>query len=325
MKRTSGLHLVLATAMAAAAFAPALVRAADYPTRDIEFIVAFPPGGPADGAARVLAPLMSVALKRTVTVVNKGGAGGIVGSDYAARAKPDGHTIYISTNSSLTITPHLRNINYKVSDFTPIGGFAADLGVVAVRNTAPARTLEEFVDYVRKNPGKLSYGSAGQGTVSHLSMELFKAAYGLDIQHVPFQGTAPVKLALMGGHVIASTSGFGSLSPLIRSGDLIALATTSPTRIAAFPNVPTMAEKGFPGASLNIWMGVYVPAKTPKEVSDVLVRTLAEVARNPALAAGLEGAGMYVDYRGPAATLQLIERESAAVAKIVDSLKLPKE
>ncbi len=323
--RVHPIRIAAAAALAAGVAVAGGAQAADYPTRDIEFVVAFPTGGPADGAARALGPLMSAALKQPVLVINKPGGGGAIGSDYAARAKPDGHTIYVSTNSSLTISPHLRKLNYKVADFTPIGAFAVDLGVVAVRNTAPARTLDEFVDYVRKNPGKLSYGSAGFGTVSFFSMELFKAAYNLDIQHVPFQGTGPVKTALMGGHVIVSASGFGSLSPLIRSGDLIALATTSPTRVAAFPNVPTMSEKGFPDASLNIWMGLYVPARTPSHVTGLLTRTLAQVAKEPALAAGLERAGMHLDYRDPAATLALIDRETTAVGKIVEKLNLPKE
>ncbi|MSQ54743.1 MAG: tripartite tricarboxylate transporter substrate binding protein [Betaproteobacteria bacterium] len=311
--------------IAAAASGSLNAQTADYPAREIEFVVSFPAGGPADGAARALGPLMSAALRQPVLVINKPGGGGAVGSDYAARARPDGHSVYVSTNSVLTISPHLKKLSYKVADFTPIGAFAVDLGVVAVRNTAPARTLEEFVDYVRRNPGKLSYGSAGFGTVSFFSMELFKAAYSLDLLHVPFQGTGPVKTALMGGHVLVSTSGFGSLAPLIRSGDLIALATTSPTRVAAFPNVPTMAENGFPDASLNIWMALYAPAKTPKPVTDLLVRTLAQVAREPALAAGLEKAGMHLDYRDPAETLALLERESRAVARIVEKLDLPRE
>lgn len=323
--RNHPVFVAAATAFAACCAVSAGAQTGEYPSRDLEFVVSFPAGGPADGAARAVGPLMSAALKQPVLVINKPGGGGAVGSDYVARAKPDGYTVYVATNSVLTISPHLRKLNYKLADFAPIGAFAVDLGVVAVRSSAPARTLDEFVEYVRKNPGKLSYGSAGFGTVSFFSMELFKAAYGLDIQHVPFQGTGPVKTALLGGHVLVSTSGFGSLAPLIRSGDLVALATTSPKRVAAFPNVPTMAEKGFPDASLNIWMGLYVPAKTPKNVVDVLTRTLAQVAKEPGLAAGLDKAGMYLDYRDPAATLALINSETAAVGKVVEKLNLPKE
>jgi tripartite-type tricarboxylate transporter receptor subunit TctC len=297
-----------------------------YPTREIEFVVAFPAGGPADSSARVLAPVMSSILKQPVVVVNKPGGGGALGSDYAAKARPDGHTVYVSTNSVMTVSPHLKqSLPYKFTDFTPIGAFAVDLGAVTVRSNGPAKTLEEFVDYAKKNPGKLNYGSAGYGTVSFFSMELFKMAYGLDLVHVPFQGTGPVKNAIMGGHVTVATSGFGSLAPLIRSGDLIALVTTSPTRVAAFPSVPTMSEKGFPDASLNIWMGAYVPAQTPKPVVDTLVKALAQAAKDPALVTGLEKAGMHVEYRDPAGTAKLVETESAAVGKVVEKLKLPKE
>ncbi|MBI2203920.1 MAG: tripartite tricarboxylate transporter substrate binding protein [Candidatus Rokubacteria bacterium] len=299
--------------------------AAEYPSREVEFIVSFPAGGPADSGARVLAPLMSSLLKQNVVVVNKPGGGGAVGADFAAKAKPDGHTLYVSTNSVLTISPHLKKLPYKRSDFTPIGAFAVDLGVITVRGTSPAKTLEEFVGYAKKNPGKLNYGSAGYGTVSFFTMELFKLAYGLDLVHVPFQGTGPVKNAIMGGHVTVATSGFGSLSPLIRSGDLVALVTTAPKRVAAFPNVPTMTEKGFPDASLNIWMGLYAPAATPKPIVEQLVKAMAQVAKDPALAAGLEKAGMHLDYRDPAGTAKLLETETTAVGKVVEKLKLPKE
>src|SRR5207244_1377819 len=180
-----------------------------------------------------------------------------------------------ATNSPLTISPHLQKVPYKTADFTPLGAYAVDLGVLTARAGGPAKTLEEFVDYARKNPGKLSYGSAGFGTVSFFTMELFKTAYGLDLTHVPFQGTGPVKNAIMGGHVTVATSGFGSLAPLIKSGDLIALVTTAPRRVPEFPNVPTMAETGHPEASLNIWVGLYVPVETPKPGQKTLANALA--------------------------------------------------
>jgi tripartite-type tricarboxylate transporter receptor subunit TctC len=297
--------------------------AADYPTHEIEMIVSFPAGGPADTSARILAPKLSAILGQPIAVVNKSGGGGSLGADYVAKGKTDGYTIYNSTNSALTISPTiLKDIPYKVSDFTPIGAYAADLGVITVRAGGPAKTLDEFVEYARKNPGKLTYGSAGLGTVSFFSMELFKLAYGLDMAHVPFQGTGPVKNAILGGHVNVATSGFGSLAPLIRSGDLIPLVTTSPKRVAAFPNVPTMAEKGFAEASLNIWMGVYVAAKTPKPVVDVLTKAFNQAAKDPVVIGALEKAGMQAYYHTPAETLKLLDTEAAAVAKVADKLNL---
>ena len=323
-------RVVLAVVFALAFAVPVVLHsragAADFPSREIELIVSFPAGGPADTAARIIAPKLSAILKVPVVVVNKTGGGGAVGADYVAKAKPDGYTVYASTNSVLTISPHLvKNLPYKLSDFTPLGAYGVDLGVITVRGGGPAKTLEEFVEYAKKNPGKLSYGSAGFGTVSFFTMEMFKHAYGLDLAHVPFQGTGPVKNAIMGGHVNVATSGFGSLAPLIKSGDLVALVTTSPRRVAAFPNVPTMAEKGFPDASLNIWLGLYVPAKTPKPVVDVLVKALAEAAKDPAIAAAIEKAGMQVDYRDPTETQKLLDAEGASVSRVIERLGIGKQ
>jgi tripartite-type tricarboxylate transporter receptor subunit TctC len=301
------------------------VVAADYPTREIELVVSFPAGGPADTSARIIAPKLQALLGQPIVVVNKTGGGGALGADYAAKAKPDGYTVFSSTNSPLTISPViLKNLTYKPSDFTPVGAYAADFNVITTRANGPARTLEEFVEYARKNPGKLNYGSAGVGTVSHFTMELFKQAYGLDIAHVPFQGTGPVKNAVLGGHVMLATSGFGSLTPLIKSGDLIPLVTTAPKRIAAFPNVPTMAEKGFPEASLNIWMGLFVPAKTPKPIVDTLARALAEAVKDPKVIDAFDKAGMQVDYHDGPATQKLIETETATVRRVAEKIGLGK-
>jgi tripartite-type tricarboxylate transporter receptor subunit TctC len=231
--------------------------------------------------------------------------------------------VYASTNSVQTINPIvLKDVPYKQSDFRPVGAFAVDLGVITAKAGSPYKTLEEFVDYAKKNPGKLSYGSAGLGTVSFFTMEMFKQAYGLELTHVPFQGTGPVKNAIMGGHVAVATSGFGSLAPLIRSGDLIPLVTTAPRRVAAFPNVPTMAEKGFPDALLNIWCGLYVPARTPAPVVDALVKALALAAKDPGAIAAMEKAGMQMEYHAPDETQKLLESETATVRKVATKLGL---
>jgi tripartite-type tricarboxylate transporter receptor subunit TctC len=298
---------------------------ADYPVRDVEMIVSFPAGGPADASARILSPRLSQLLGVPIAVVNKTGGGGSVGADYVAKARPDGSVIYNSTNAAFTISPVvLKDVTYKTSDFVPIGAYAADLGVVTVRSGGPAKTLDEFVEYAKKNPGKLTYGSAGLGTVSFFTMELFKQAFGVDVTHVPFQGTGPVKNAVLGGHVNVATSGFGSLAPLIRSGDLIPLVTTAPKRLADFPQVPTMAEKGFPEASLNIWMGVYVAARTPKPVVDALTRAFNQAAKDPAVLGALDKAGMQAFYHSGEETARLLAQEAATVAKVADKLGLRK-
>lgn len=319
--------LVLGALVALALSPPGAGRAwsADYPAREIEMVVSFPAGGPADASARILAPRLSQLLGVPIAVVNKTGGGGAVGADYVAKARADGSVVYNSTNAAFTVSPAvLKDVTYKLGDFTAIGAYAADLGVITVRAGGPARTLEEFVDHARKNPGKLTYGSAGLGTVAFFTMELFKQAYGLDITHVPFQGTGPVKNAILGGHVTVASSGLGSLAPLIRSGDLIPLVTTAPTRVAGFPQVPTMAEKGFPDASLNIWMGLFVPARTPRPVVDALTRAFNQAAKDATVLAALDKAGMQGFYHTGEETVKLLEQEAATVAKVADKVGLRK-
>lgn len=317
--------VAVVAAMLAAQVVPAAAGQAEYPNREIEFIVSFPPGGPADTAARIIQPKISAILGVPVVVTNKTGGGGAVGADYAAKARPDGYTVYSSTNSVLTISPMVqKGLPYQMTDFTPIGAYAADLLVITAKAGAPWKTLEEFVDHAKKNPGKYNYGSAGFGTVSFFTMEMFKLSYGLDIAHVPFQGTGPAKNAILGGHVTLASSGFGSFAPLFKSGDLIPLVTTATKRVPAFPNVPTMAEKGFPEASLNIWLGLYVPVKTPRPVIDVLVKALAQAGKDPAVAANFEKAGMFVDYRGPEDTQKLLQTETASVRTVVEKLGIGK-
>jgi tripartite-type tricarboxylate transporter receptor subunit TctC len=260
-----------------------------------------------------------------IVLVNKPGGGGALGGDYVAKSKPDGYTVFATTNSTLTIiTAMQHDLTYRPADFTAVGGYMTDISAIVARPGA-WKTLDEFVDYARKNPGKLSYGSAGLGTVSFFTMELFKLAYGLDITHVPFQGTGPVKNAIMGGHVTLGSSGLSSFAPLIKSGDLVALVTTAPKRMPAFPDVPTLAEKGFPEAALNIWMALFVPAKTPREVVDKLSQALERAMKDPAVVAAVEKAGMIVDYRDPATTAKLVDAEHEAVKKVVGRLGIGKK
>ena len=257
--------------------------------------------------------------------MNKAGGGGALGADHVAKAKPDGYTVFASTNAPLTtVIATQPDLPYRSSDFVPIGGYIADLGVIVTRAGSPWKTLEEFADHAKKNPGKLSYGSPGLGTVSFFMVELFKASYGLDVVHVPFQGGGPAKNAIMGGHVAIASSGLNSFAPLMKSGDLLALATSAPRRVPAFPDVPTLAEKGFPEASLNIWMGLFVQAKAPREVVERLSLALEQTMKDPAVAAAVDKAGMVVDYRNPGATAKLIEAEHDAVKKVVTRLGIGK-
>jgi tripartite-type tricarboxylate transporter receptor subunit TctC len=308
------------------AYVPVVYGQADYPTRRVELVVPFPPGGPNDTAARLIQPQLSAALNVPVPVVNKGGGGGAVGAEYVMAAGADGYTLFFTTNTTLTILPHTTpDVKHRLADFVAVAAATADYGSVTVRSDAPWKTLEELMAYAKKNPGKLSYGSAGVGTLSSFAMEILKMAQGVDIVHVPYQGTGPVKTAILGKHVHLVSSGFSSLGPLIKSGDLIALFTTAPTRIAAFPDVPTATEKGIPEATLNLWVLLAAPAGTPRNAVDTLARAMEKTMKDPQVVAAVEKAGMVVDHHGPAATQRMLEKESAVVRTTAQKLGLGKK
>jgi tripartite-type tricarboxylate transporter receptor subunit TctC len=289
-------------------------RPASYPNREIEFVIPFAPGGPADTASRIIQPRMGQLLEVPVVLMNKPGGGGALGADYAVKSPADGYHVFATTNNTLTILPATQpDLTYKPESFAPIGSYATDLSVIATKPGKPWKSFDQFVEYARKNPGKLTYGSAGTGTVSYFAMELLKQALGLDIVHVPFDGTAPARTALLGGHVDVSAGAFGSYGPLIRSGDLIPLVTSAPQRLADYPDVPTMAEKGSPQASLNIWAALFVPSATPKEVVDKLAGALEQTMKDPSVLKAFTDAGMVADYRNPEATRELLTSEAQAI------------
>jgi len=314
---------VLIALLATAALSAASPAAAEYPDRPIEMIITFPPGGPTDVAARVVQPALAKALSVPVVLINKGGSGGAVAMDSVAKAKPDGYTIAATVRSTISITPAVQaNVPYRLKDFEMIGTYAASPQALVVRKDSPWKTLEELVAGVKAAPGKHSYGSAGQGTNSHLSMELLKLARGLDLAHVPFQGSGPLKNAVLGGHVPIGSVSLATMIPLIKSGDVVALVISGDKRNRDVPDVPTMAEKGVPEASLSTTMELYAPAKTPKPVIDRLAAALATAMKNPETLAALEKAGLEPYHHSPDVSRQQVERETEVVLAAAKKLGL---
>ncbi len=296
-----------------------------YPTRPIEFVIPFAPGGPTDTAIRIVQPQLSANLGVPLVLVNKAGGGGGLGMDAVAKAKPDGYTLAATVRSTVTILPATQpDITYKISDFAVVGSYVVDSQVILVKAGAPWKTLEDLIDHAKKNPGKLSYGSAGLGTNSFFTMELLKLTYGLEMTHVPFGGSGPVKNALLGGHVQVGAAALSPTLSVIRSGDVVALVTGAAKRIATIPNVPTMTEKGQPDASLSTWAEIYAPAKTPKAIVDRLAQALEKTMKDPAVIAAIEKAGLVVEQHGPEATLKLIQRENEIVTRVAKQLGLGK-
>jgi tripartite-type tricarboxylate transporter receptor subunit TctC len=319
------LTALLALTAAVTAAAPALAQPAAYPERAIEMIVTFPPGGPTDTAARIVQPFLSSQLKVPVVLVNKGGGGGAAGMDFVAKSRPDGYTIAATVRSTVSITPAVQaNVPYRLQDFEMIGSYAASPQAIVVKKGAPWRTLEELVDEARKHPGKLTYGSAGQGTNSFFTMELLKLARGLDMAHVPFGGSGPLKNAILGGHVQIGAISLSTMIPVIKSGDVVGLVISGDQRNPAVPEVPTMGEKGVAQASLSTIMEIYAPAKTPKPVVERLAQALGVVMKDPETAAALEKAGLEPYYRSPEVSRGEAEREQDIVAQAAKKLGLVK-
>ena len=268
-----------AFAAALLAFAP-LVPAQDaYPTKPVTMIVPFPPGGVADIVGRPLAAVMEKTLKQPVIVVNRTGAGGAVGMAAVAKATPDGYTILMAL-SSISIFPVYDRINgktpaYEMKEFAPIALVTADPTVLVVRADGPYKTLKDFVDAAKANPGKINYSSSGVYGTLHVAMEIFANAAGIRLFHVPYQGGGPAVTALLGGQVEALASGPAAAIGQIKGGKMRALASWSTQRLALLPDLPTFKELGY-DAEFYIWAGVFAPAATPAPI----VARLREAVRN---------------------------------------------
>ena len=233
--------------------------------KSIRLIVPFPAGGPTDIVARPLAQLLGDALGASVIIDNRGGAGGSVGADAVAKAPPDGLTLLMATVGTHAINPSLyKKLPYDpVRDFTPVSLVAAAPVAIVVHPSLPADSIASLVALARRSPGKLTYGSAGNGTPGHLTGVMFRAATGIDIQHVPYKGSAPAVTDLLGGQIQMMFDPLQSVLPHIQSGKLRALAVSSTTRSVVLPQLPAIADSGYPGFESTAWWGVYAPAGLP--------------------------------------------------------------
>ena len=243
-------------------------QAGPYPNRTVKVINPFPPGSPVDVVARLLSQKLQEAWSQSVIVDSKAGAGGTVGADFVAKSAPDGYTLLVTSASTHVIAPALRKtMPYDANkDFTPIALIAYGPTAVVVHPSVPAKTLAEFVQYAKANPGKLAYASSGPGTILHLTGELFASKTGVELLHVPYKGAVPASTDLLGGQVQAMFDSISNAAPQVRAGKLRALAVLTPTRSPLMPDVPTAREAGFDGLDFPAWIGLFAPANTPREV-----------------------------------------------------------
>ncbi len=281
-------HLLQA---ASAAFAlPGFAVAQSYPAKPIRYIVPVAAGGGNDMIARVVTERWGKLLGQNFTVDNQSGGGGVVASQLTARAAPDGYTLmqgYVATHGT---TPATRRVSYDaIKDFTPIGMIGATPNVLAINANVPVKNIREFIDYVKRNPGKVSYGSAGQGSLTHMTMELLKQETGAFMLHIPYRGIAPAINDLLGGQTQAMFPSLAAALPHLRSGRMRALAVTGKQRSPQLKDVPTMEEAGFKGFDAMQWYGSVGPAGMPADVVRRLNETQVAVLRSPDLAEKLSG------------------------------------
>jgi tripartite-type tricarboxylate transporter receptor subunit TctC len=285
--------------LAALAIAAFTAQAQDYPTRPITMVNPFPPGGVVDVVGRPLAAIMEKSLKQPVIMVGKPGAGGAVGFAYAAKAPADGYTILMGL-SSISIFPVSDRINgktppYELKEFAPIALVTADPTVLVVRTDGPYKTIKDFVDAAKANPGKINYSSSGVYGTLHVAMEIFANAAGIQLFHVPYQGGGPAVTALLGGQVQALASGPAAAIGQIKAGKMRALASWGSERLALLPEIPTFKELGY-DAEFYIWSGVFVPAATPPDIQMKLRAAVREAANSPEFKSAMQKVSTPVAY-----------------------------
>ena len=250
-----------------------IAHAQTWPNQPIRLIVPWPPGGGVDVSARIIAHPLSVRLGQNIVIDNKPGAAGNIGTEQAARARPDGYTLLMGSVTPNSINGHLYSrLGFDtLKDFVPIALVASTPNILVVQGNSPMTSVQEVIAHAKANPGKLNYGSGGAGTMQHLASEMLKVAAGIDVVHVPYKGTAPAQLGLLAGEISFLLDTTASMS-FIAAGRMKALALTSKTRNPALPNVPTFDELGIPGVYAGSWYGLMAPAGTPREIVDRIAK-----------------------------------------------------
>lgn len=260
--------LVLTAAVAGATVASDVNAAESFPSRPLRVIVPFPPGGGTDIMARMVGQRLNDAFGMQVVVDNRGGAAGIIGTELAAKATPDGHTLMIGSVSTICINASLhKKLPFDPEkDLAPVSLVALTPSMLAVSNTLSAKSLKELIALAKAKPGQLHYASPGSGSSAHLGGELFRQAAGIDIQHVPYKGTGPAVTDLVSGQVAMFITNMPSILPMVKANRVRALAVTSLQRSSLMPELPTVAESGIPGFEVIVWYGVFTPAATPRPI-----------------------------------------------------------
>jgi tripartite-type tricarboxylate transporter receptor subunit TctC len=327
MNTTKGLLAAALLALAATAGAQGSSGgqgAEDYPSKTIRFVVPFPPGGSTDVLARRIASSWHESMGQPVVVENRAGAGGAIGSDLVAKAPPDGHTVLIGVTGSHGVSVSLNpSLPYHpLRDFEPISRVVTTPLVIVTRPDFPAKDLAGFVAYAKANPGKMTHASPGNGTSMHLTGEMFNLAAGTSIVHVGYRGSAAAMTDLMGGQVTSMFTDVLVAMPFIQSGKVRPFAVTSARRHPMLPDVPTVAESGYPGFEALSWQGLFVPKGTPRAIVEKLNAQTRKALASPEIRDFFSGQGMEVQATSPEEFRAFIEKEIPKWARIIKEAKV---
>ena len=293
-----------------------------YPVKVVRVIVPFPPGAGVDIVTRIVVPRLSESMGQAFVVDNRGGAGGIVGTEIAAKAPPDGYNLYVG-GTALIVTPLMGKVPFAARDFAPISRIASVPFILVVHPSMPVKSLRDLIALARAKPGAINYASTGNGTTPHLTTELFRQVAKIEITHVPYKGSAPALTDVLGGHVEMFFCNMLSATPHVSSGRLRALAVSSLQRSPVAPQVPTVAESGFPNFETVTWFGLMAPAGVPEHVVTKLHSEVVKALRRGDVQAELasQGASAMID-KGPGEMANYIKSETEKWGKVINALGL---
>lgn len=312
--------IVAASALAITAIGAPVNAADDYPNKPIRMLVGFPAGGTTDVSARIIAKEIGDALGETVIVENRPGAGSNIASDATARSKPDGYTIYMVAVTAAINQTLYKNLRFNlIDDFTPISAGVAIPNVLVVNPDVPANSVQELVDYAKANPGKLNFASSGSGTSIHMAGELFKQFADVDVQHIPYKGSAPAVADLLGGQVDYMFDNMPSAWPHVQAGGLRALAVTTTERSEAAPDLPTMMESGFDTFNVSSWFGVIGPKGIPEDIVNKLNKAIQDGLAKPEVKENLAALGAVPVQSTPEEFGAFIKSEVEGWASVVEA------
>lgn len=319
MKRFSPLPRKLAIGVAATLIGT-LVAAQGYPSKPITLVVPNPPGGFVDASARILSDALAKVAGQPIVVDNRGGGSGNVAYQAVARANPDGYTLLNSYSAYHVGNPNLNaRLPWSQKDFAPVALITVATNVITVNPAVPASTLPEFIQYLKRNPGKLSYASQGNGSLSHIGTEMFKQQTGTSMVHIPYRGSGPAVQDVMSGQVQVFITTPPSVMGQVQTGRLKALAVAAKTRHPAMPNVPTATQAGLDGFEIEAWVGIFAPAATPSDVIAKLSGQIKAALELPETRIRADGSGLELRYLPPGALGDLVAKDNAFWAQTIKS------